>query len=80
MQSSIINVGNSKGIIIPEDFLKQCAIEEEINIEVVRDSIIITTADAEKGKGWAESFKAMAENGDDRLLIPDIFEDEKFND
>jgi len=80
MQSSIIKIGNSKGIIVPEDFLKQCAIEKEINIEVGRDSIIITAADTEKRKGWAELFKTMAENGDDELLIPDVFEDEEFND
>ncbi len=29
-------------------------------------------------KGWAKRFKKMHEAGDDKLLIPDIFEDEKF--
>jgi len=46
----------------------------------MHDTIIITAAGAEKRKGWAESFKTMAENGDDELLIPDVFEDEEFND
>lgn len=27
-------------------------------------------------EGWDEAFKQMHENGDDELLIPDIFEDE----
>ena len=27
-------------------------------------------------KGWAEAFREMAKNGDDELIIPDIFEDE----
>ncbi len=27
-------------------------------------------------KGWEEDFKRMHENGDDELLIEDIFEDE----
>lgn len=27
-------------------------------------------------KGWEKSFKKMHLNGDDRLLFPDIFEDE----
>jgi antitoxin MazE len=29
-------------------------------------------------KGWAEAFQKMHEPGDDKLLIPDVFEDEKF--
>ncbi len=28
-------------------------------------------------KGWAKAFKRMAKNGDDKLLMPDVFEDEK---
>jgi antitoxin MazE len=28
-------------------------------------------------EGWEESFRKLAENGDDQLLIPDVFEDEK---
>ena len=31
----------------------------------------------EPRKGWEVSFKLMHENGDDKLLIDDIFEDEK---
>ena len=29
-------------------------------------------------KGWAKVFKRMAKNGDDKLLVPNVFEDEKF--
>lgn len=28
--------------------------------------------------GWDQSFEAMHANGDDQLLIPDVFEDETF--
>jgi antitoxin MazE len=31
-------------------------------------------------RGWAKAFKRMAKNGDDKLLMPDVFEDEKFDD
>lgn len=30
--------------------------------------------------GWAESAKRMHKNHDDKLLIPDVFEDEQFAD
>jgi len=80
MQSTIRNIGNSKGVIIPQNFLKECFIETEINIEVKDNKIVISPADNDKRKGWADAFKKMAENGDDELLIPDVFEDEDFKD
>ncbi|WP_343848715.1 hypothetical protein [Algoriphagus jejuensis] len=29
-------------------------------------------------KGWAKLFKKMHQQGDNELLIPDLYEDEKF--
>ena len=29
-------------------------------------------------KGWAEAFKEMHEVGEDKILIPDVFDDESF--
>ena len=56
MVTNIIQIGNSKGIILPSEILKQ------------------------PRQGWAEAAKRAHENGDDELLIPDVFEDEKFED
>ena len=80
MKSSIRSIGNSKGIIIPQSFLKQCFIDEEVNIEVKDNHIIISPAGDVKRKGWADAFKQMAKNGDDELSIPDVFEDEDLTD
>jgi antitoxin MazE len=80
MQSTIRNIGNSKGVILPQNFLKQCFIENEITIEVKNNTIVISPAEDNKRKGWAEAFKKMAKNGDDELIVPDVFEDEVSND
>jgi antitoxin MazE len=80
MQSTIRNIGNSKGVILPQNFLKQCFIENEINIEVKDNTIVISPVESQKRKGWAEAFKEMAKNGDDKLAIPDVFEDENLDD
>ncbi len=76
MQSNIRNIGNSKGVILPQSFLKQCFIENEVIIEVKDNTIVISPANDHKRKGWAEAFQEMAKNGDDELMIPDVFEDE----
>lgn len=80
MKSSIRNIGNSKGIILPQNLLKECEIEYEVNIEVKGKTIIISPVEEQKRKGWAEAFQEMAKNGDDHLIIPDVFEDEDFSD
>lgn len=80
MKSSIRNIGNSKGIILPQNLLKECEIEYEVNVEVKDKTIIISPVEEQKRKGWAEAFQEMAKNGDDELIIPDVFEDEDFKD
>ncbi|RYE19940.1 MAG: AbrB/MazE/SpoVT family DNA-binding domain-containing protein [Sphingobacteriaceae bacterium] len=80
MKSSIRNIGNSKGIILPQNILKECEIEYEVNLEVKDKKIIITPVETQKRKGWAEAFQEMAKNGDDELIIPDVFEEEDFSD
>ncbi len=79
MRSTIRDIGNSKGIILPKNLLKQCFIEDEVDIEVRNSTIIISPA-KDKREGWAKAFREMAEAGDDQLLIPDIFNDEDLND
>jgi antitoxin MazE len=76
MHTTIRNIGNSKGVILPQTFLKQCFIESEINIEVRDNTIVISPTVEDKRKGWAKAFQEMAKNGDDELVIPDMFEDE----
>lgn len=80
MKSTIRNIGNSKGIILPQSFLKECLIEDEVDIEVKENQIIISAPVAVKRKGWEQSFKEMAKNGDDQLIIPDMFDDETIAD
>ncbi len=31
-------------------------------------------------KGWAKAFQEMAKNGDDKLVMPDVFNDEIIHD
>ena len=76
MRSAIRKIGNSKGIIIPQSFLKECFIGDEVSIEIKDQQIIISAPQEGKRKGWEQAFKQMAENGDDQLVIPDVFADE----
>jgi antitoxin MazE len=80
MTTSIRDIGNSKGIILPKNILAQCEIGTDVSIEVKHNSIIITATPKPKRKGWEKAFKEMAKNGDDALAIPDVFIDENIDD
>ena len=71
MKASIVPIGNSRGIRIPKTVLEQCHIEKEVILEVEDDNIIIKPLKKEVRGNWAQSFKRMKENKDDKLLIDD---------
>ncbi|PKM42469.1 MAG: hypothetical protein CVV03_09935 [Firmicutes bacterium HGW-Firmicutes-8] len=73
MQTRIVRIGNSKGLRIPAHILRQCEIEDLINLEIIDGKIIISSAEKPR-QGWDEQFRLMHKNGDDKLLIDDSLE------
>jgi len=70
MKTSIVRVGNSRGIRLPKSILDQCHFKDSVEIEVEDDTLIIKPAHSPRS-GWAEAFSSMAEQGDDKLLDAD---------
>jgi antitoxin MazE len=75
METRIIKIGNSQGVIIPKHFLKQMNTEEKVEIEMSNGVLIIKPIKKVR-EGWEEAAMAMHLAGDDNLLIPDTFEDD----
>jgi len=67
MKTSVIRIGNSRGIRIPKTVLEQCHLRGEVEIEVVDDHLIVRPA-AKPRSGWAETFREMHERREDTLL------------
>jgi len=70
MKTKIIAIGNSQGIRIPKAIIEQCEFNSSVEMKVVEGSLVLTPIKNIR-EGWAESFQAMAANGDDELLIDD---------
>jgi len=68
MKSSLIKIGNSKGVRINSNIIKECGLESEVEIKVV-DKKIIIEAVKEPRADWNKSFKVMHKNNEDALLI-----------
>ncbi len=77
MELSVINIGNSKGIRLSKTILEKYSISDKIELILEKGYIILKPL-SEPRKGWDKAFKKMHENGDDQLLMDDVFEDENF--
>ena len=77
MEISVINIGNSKGIRLPKIILEQYNISEKLELILEKGRIILKPKSIPR-RGWEKSFKQMNANGDDKLLIDDVFDDEVF--
>jgi antitoxin MazE len=78
MEVSIIKIGNSKGFRLTKTILERYNITDKIELILEKGQIILRPI-SEPRKGWDKAFQKMHENGDDHLLIDDVFEDENFD-
>ncbi len=69
MKTTLIPIGNSRGIRIPKPLIEQCGLTEEIQMDV-RGRAIVIHSPRHARAGWAVAFKQMARTGDDMLLDP----------
>ena len=77
MELPVINIGNSKGIRLSKTILEKYSITNKIEV-ILEKGYIILKPKAEPRKGWEKSFRKMHEQGDDQLLMNDVFDDESF--
>ena len=52
MKAKLIDIGNSKGIRLPKSVIKQCELENQLNIEVVNKKVVISKK--QQSKRWME--------------------------
>lgn len=67
MKTSVVRIGNSRGIRIPKTLLEQCRLRDEVELEVVDDHLVVRPATKPRS-GWEDAFREMHEQGDDTLL------------
>jgi antitoxin MazE len=78
LEISIIKIGNSKGIRLTKSILERYNIKDKVDLIFERGRIIMKSSKKPR-EGWAEAFRLMHKNGDDKLLIDDVFEDENID-
>jgi len=77
VETKLVQIGNSKGVRIPQKILNQCHIDDRITLTVQDDIIILKPLKSRPREGWDFAAKKMWACGDDQLLIPDILDDDR---
>jgi antitoxin MazE len=77
MDVSVIKVGNSRGIRLSKTILDRYNIKDTLEV-IMEKGYMILKPKTEVRKGWDDAFRQMHENGDDKLVDIDVFEDEIF--
>ncbi len=72
MIAKVIKIGNSRGIRIPNQILKEMNIEDQVEL-IVADSMdeIILKPVSKVREGWDDAFKKMKTLSEDELIIDD---------
>ncbi len=77
MEVSVISIGNSKGIRLPKTLIEKYNIKDMVELTLEKGYITISLR-PHPGKTGRKHLKKMHENGDDKPLIPDVFDDENW--
>jgi antitoxin MazE len=75
METSIIKIGNSRGLRLSKTILEKYNIKEKVELILEKGQIILRPIEKPR-KNWENEFKKMRLNEDDKLLMNDVFDDE----
>jgi antitoxin MazE len=78
MEVSVVKIGNSKGIRFSKTIIERYNIRDTVDLILDKGQIIIKPVSNPR-KGWEKAFMDMHANEDDKLLIPDVYEDENLD-
>ena len=77
MDTRVIKVGTSLGLIIPKIIAGDIGLQAGTPIEVkLKDDRMIVTKKAGLRAGWAEAFAAYSNEGENEMLLPDCLDAE----
>ena len=74
MRTSIIRIGNSRGIRIPKPLLDQVGLQGTVQLRAEKGRLVILPDRAAR-QGWAEAFASAAGRESDRALLGGITND-----
>jgi antitoxin MazE len=78
MQLDIIKIGNSKGIRLTKTLLERYQIKDKVELILEKGRMILKPISGPR-QNWDKAFQEMHANGDDHLMVDDVFTDENLD-
>ena len=78
MRVPIVPIGNSKGIRLSKTLIEKYDFKDSVEL-ILDEEFLIIKPISNPRNNWEKAFKEMHENGDDKLIIQDIFDDENLD-
>lgn len=77
METRVIRIGSSLGIVLPKAIIKDsdCSAGKVLDISSKNGTITIKKKSKVRD-GWEKAFAAYAEEGEDKILLPDFIDSE----
>jgi len=69
MTAAVVQIGNSRGIRLPKNILRELKIKDEVEMNISNDSLIIKKVEKKPREGWSEAFIKMSKNKDDKPVL-----------
>jgi len=78
MEATVIEIGNSLGLKVPDAVIKDFNLKAGIKIEMnfIRDDGFVLRKKSKIREGWDIAFAQYALNGEDELMLPDFLDSE----
>ncbi|MBC6613318.1 AbrB/MazE/SpoVT family DNA-binding domain-containing protein [Hymenobacter sp. BT507] len=79
MNTRLIRVGNSQGIVLPKKLLQQYQLTGEVDLQPTPEGLLIRPVAKPRRQGWDERFQqAIAQGQDPESELLEGFSDETF--
>lgn len=69
MKTTIRQIGNSQGVVIPKPLLAQVGLEGEAEMTIEGGALVLRKPAKPVRAGWGEAAQKLAEHGDDALVM-----------
>ncbi|MBS1659292.1 MAG: AbrB/MazE/SpoVT family DNA-binding domain-containing protein [Bacteroidetes bacterium] len=57
MNSRLIKIGNSKGVLLPKSFIEHANLQSEVRIDLTEEGVLIKPIRSSKRKKWEAKFR-----------------------
>lgn len=77
METEIIKIGNSKGLLLSKTILEKYQIKDKVEVILEMGQIILKPISSPR-KNWDKAFEKIKKDSKEEMIINDVLNDETF--